>query len=1019
MGFTDGVRQAVSFVTDRFAITGSPQQTGRYQRTNKCLGAFLTTGDKTIEYEAGIVSMDADGFTVNFTTTVSGNHLYYLALNITSYVGSLTQPTTVSEQEITAPAFYPGAILMQGVSQTAQTTAQDENRYSLGATDGNSQVVHSAGTLDVGDHQGAVWNSVTAHYESDALLAASITPAVTGSSSTLDVQGAFLRRSAVGFTIDWSVVNGVSQEWVYLAFSGAPAVPPGLYSEFDVADANVNPYVLKRTVEVTEALNETPNNCTFVMRSATGFPFGGGLLKGRPLTLSVTSPAGSTREFAGHVLDVDLLTKNKNTRHPRYRAHCIDYTWQFDWKKVQAKKWVQVSAEQIIKEMVAEFAPAFIVDAHLSNIPISTDDPSALIHRLTFSPDLPPITSAGCNDLGGGTMSGRRWAIVTGVQTVDGVDYESNVSNSAGTIEVNRSLLVGWSRPAGGEVYSYYRVYWFDGPWGQFTPFGPEGIADSTFVRFTTHANVIPSGDSDPFGDGKDFHTVVSSDTGGTDYFEHTAAATAALVDFQSNDDEAPSAFMTRLMRMIGGYWSIDYDRVVHANLLSNGGTFQALYLQNTAAPYTPPTYRGSWNTTAGSVTKALSRSKATGGEITTVSVAEATATNPYDVLLYRGVGPKMRAQSLAGTLNVVIGLAEANADADFNLHLHVFVTAGDTDTVRGTLISDFVEAAGVKEWPTTAAGVTLSAAQAITSLSISAGDRLVVEIGYRSRNSHTTSRAGTLSYGTMVSGSPVNDLSNGSEGVASLAGFLVFSSAIKEQDGPNPLTDTSDAFWDFVFTEDVSQVRTRVRCHGGSSSTSVAVGTGATSIPIDETRLFASTGGLALAGANRITYTGKSAAEGPGSLTGVTGVTYAITQGETVTVLAEAEDNYAMATMAAISGGDGQFEHSFTDGNRGDAAARLAAQGDLALHSGPEQFISFKTRDPLALPGSTVSVDVTNPQTGEKVQGDFLIRSVRVTECDRAHTLYPLREVQAGRSLQDLYAMLSPLAITGTGADE
>lgn len=67
--------------------------------------------------------------------------------------------------------------------------------------------------------------------------------------------------------------------------------------------------------------------------------------------------------------------------------------------------------------------------------------------------------------------------------------------------------------------------------------------------------------------------------------------------------------------------------------------------------------------------------------------------------------------------------------------------------TSRGTLISDYVEAA---EFATSlnTGGRALAAVQTLSSLAVSAGDRIVVEIGYRATNSVSTSFTGTLAYG-------------------------------------------------------------------------------------------------------------------------------------------------------------------------------------------------------------------------------------------------------------------------------
>lgn len=199
-------------------------------------------------------------------------------------------------------------------------------------------------------------------------------------------------------------------------------------------------------------------------------------------------------------------------------------------------------------------------------------------------------------------------------------------------------------------------------------------------------------------------------------------------------------------------------------------------YLNDFAAPYTPATIRGAWDETAGAVTRQLAQDKIEGGSITTVSRAETVTTLDYDVLLYRGVSGPLTAQTISGTLDVVISVVEGATAADFVWHIHAYVTQGDSDTPRGTLLSDYTETTA-NEWGTAAStsGKALASAQTVTNVVCSAGDRIVVEIGYRAKNTVTTSFTGTLRYGGDTS---TSDLTAGGNG-QTLAGFLNFSGTI------------------------------------------------------------------------------------------------------------------------------------------------------------------------------------------------------------------------------------------------
>ena len=130
--------------------------------------------------------------------------------------------------------------------------------------------------------------------------------------------------------------------------------------------------------------------------------------------------------------------------------------------------------------------------------------------------------------------------------------------------------------------------------------------------------------------------------------------------------------------------------------------TFTKLYLTSGPPGYTPSTLRGDWDNTSDAVTKALDSVKTLGGgSIRVVSGEKVDATNPYDVLLYRGVSGPLAAQTIGGNLDVVIGARSASSAFNEHWHIYAYATQGDSDTPRGVLIDDYVEAEGTNEWDT------------------------------------------------------------------------------------------------------------------------------------------------------------------------------------------------------------------------------------------------------------------------------------------------------------------------------
>lgn len=153
------------------------------------------------------------------------------------------------------------------------------------------------------------------------------------------------------------------------------------------------------------------------------------------------------------------------------------------------------------------------------------------------------------------------------------------------------------------------------------------------------------------------------------------------------------------------------------------------LYLASAAAGYSPATYRGSWDDTAEAITKALILTKNEAATATIYNTANHdTAAADRDLLCYRGVSAPLAAQTIAGNFyGVISAFGGAFADHGMRHHVHMFVTVGDSDTVRGTLVSNYIDSTTWvsiqgQEIPT----------QAVSSLAVSDGDRLVIEFGAR-----------------------------------------------------------------------------------------------------------------------------------------------------------------------------------------------------------------------------------------------------------------------------------------------
>lgn len=233
-------------------------------------------------------------------------------------------------------------------------------------------------------------------------------------------------------------------------------------------------------------------------------------------------------------------------------------------------------------------------------------------------------------------------------------------------------------------------------------------------------------------------------------------------------------------------------------------------YLTTTAAGYTPTTKRGSWTTSSATLTGLLATRPA--GTSTTSAVAVGSTTANRDILIGRWISDgAVAAGTTSGTVQWVIGILESNAALNAFFHIHIFVTAGDSDTVRGTLLTDSI---GATEWGTAYAGLT-EGTKSVGSVSVQVGDRLVVEVGYRASSSNTA-YTGTVRYG----GTSTTDLTNGSTTTAD-SPWIELS-----QDGiwSLPFGSFTDDFassisgsWSTAGTVNVSSGRARIDSNGYS----------------------------------------------------------------------------------------------------------------------------------------------------------------------------------------------------------
>lgn len=200
-------------------------------------------------------------------------------------------------------------------------------------------------------------------------------------------------------------------------------------------------------------------------------------------------------------------------------------------------------------------------------------------------------------------------------------------------------------------------------------------------------------------------------------------------------------------------------------------------------APFISPTGRGAWDTTvSGGARYRRIKSGTVNDAIGAAGqIAETSASDTYDVLYFVLVSDRLAAQTIDGTLQINASL-DSMAGANAVLHVHAWVTQGDTGNLRGTLLTDHIEA-DAREVPETGGAWFWALDNPVTLSSVvcSEGDRVVIEVGIRFRN--TTTSAMTVSGEFLGTSGVLTDAPEDTEntGGSAVVNWLEFSDDITE----------------------------------------------------------------------------------------------------------------------------------------------------------------------------------------------------------------------------------------------
>lgn len=177
---------------------------------------YRTTNNKSMNAAGDLVSMDADGFTINLSTNTAARRNGYIALSgINVKTGVFNQPTSTGNQSITGVGFTPKATLFMTRGLVSSSTVDSSWSLSIGSAVSSSSrnVASASGVLDAA--------TIISGIDGSASKAIQLITANNGSNPTLSADADFVSNDSNGFTLNWTNADATAREVIYWALGQA------------------------------------------------------------------------------------------------------------------------------------------------------------------------------------------------------------------------------------------------------------------------------------------------------------------------------------------------------------------------------------------------------------------------------------------------------------------------------------------------------------------------------------------------------------------------------------------------------------------------------------------------------------------------------------------------------------------------------------------------------------------------------------------------------------------------------
>jgi subtilisin-like proprotein convertase family protein len=200
------------WATEMFSVNGTTGgDTQRAQATDAAI--YTIDSGLNVTKKASLVSMDTDGFTLNFTTAnANAAQVFSLALfNVNVKAGNFTKTTAAApvSQSITGTGFAPKAVFFHSFQDVTQAAPVANSRMSYGASDGVTEGSSAFADLDLANPT----NFQAIDKTSKAFMK------VDNGTATIDAEADLTSLDADGFTVNWTTNDAVATEMLYMGFA--------------------------------------------------------------------------------------------------------------------------------------------------------------------------------------------------------------------------------------------------------------------------------------------------------------------------------------------------------------------------------------------------------------------------------------------------------------------------------------------------------------------------------------------------------------------------------------------------------------------------------------------------------------------------------------------------------------------------------------------------------------------------------------------------------------------------------